>query len=75
VLLKDDGPDLPYQDRMDLVVLACMALEVIFSLIMPAKTGSDTIDTKSVDYRTSGGFNVGALMVVLILVALYATWW
>jgi SSS family solute:Na+ symporter len=74
-LLKAYWADLPFMDRMAVVFLACMALAVIFSLIMPAKTGSDTIDTKSVDYRTSGGFNVGALMVVLILVALYATWW
>jgi hypothetical protein len=29
----------------------------------------------SVRYKTSAGFNIGALGVVLILVALYATWW
>ena len=36
---------------------------------------TDTIDTADVRYKTSTGFNAGALGVVLILVALYATWW
>jgi SSS family solute:Na+ symporter len=28
-----------------------------------------------VRYKTSTGFNAGALGVILILIALYATWW
>ncbi len=35
----------------------------------------DTIDTRDVRYKTSTGFNTGALGVILILIALYATWW
>ena len=33
------------------------------------------VDLKQVDYSTSTGFNLGALAIVAILVALYATWW
>jgi SSS family solute:Na+ symporter len=74
-LFKIYWADLPFMDRMGIVFLACVALAVVFSLLVPAKTGKDTIDTKGVSYATSTGFNVGAMMVVLILIALYATWW
>ena len=39
-----------------------------------ARPGTDTIDTAEVRYKTSTGFNAGGLGVVLILIALYATW-
>jgi SSS family solute:Na+ symporter len=50
-------------------------LAVIVSLATPQREGTDTIDTTGVRYRTSAGFNIGALGVILILIALYATWW
>jgi SSS family solute:Na+ symporter len=48
---------------------------VVVSLGPQRRQGTDTVVTSGVRYRTSAGFNVGALAVVLILVALYATWW
>jgi len=45
------------------------------SLVTPAQPDRDTIETRDVRYATRTGFNVGALGVILILVALYATWW
>ena len=68
-------PDLPFMDRMGLVFLAALMLAVIVSLLSPARAGVDTIETADVRYATSPAFNVGALAVVLILIALYATWW
>lgn len=65
----------PFINRMGVVFLVSLALAVIVSLATPQREGADTIDTADVRYRTSAGFNVGALGVVLILVALYATWW
>jgi len=66
---------LPFMDRMGVVFLISLALAVVVSLVTPQRAGADTIDTKNVSYKTSTGFNVGALGVVLILVALYATYW
>jgi SSS family solute:Na+ symporter len=40
-----------------------------------ARAKDDTIRTAGVRYATSRGFNIGALSVVLILVALYASFW
>jgi (1->4)-alpha-D-glucan 1-alpha-D-glucosylmutase len=39
------------------------------SLVVKARSGADTIDTQNVSYRTTAGFNIGALCVVLILIA------
>ncbi|HEX8839037.1 MAG TPA: sodium/sugar symporter [Sphingomicrobium sp.] len=65
----------PFMNRMGIVFLVSLALAVIVSLATPQRPGTDTIYTGEVRYKTSAGFNVGALGVVLILVALYATWW
>jgi SSS family solute:Na+ symporter len=65
----------PFINRMGVVFLVSALLCVVVSLATPRRPGTDTIDTSGVRYRTSAGFNVGALAVVLILVALYATWW
>ncbi len=74
-VLKLATPDLPFMDRMGVVFLAALALAVIVSLATPSRGDTDTIETRDVSYGTSTGFNVGALGVVLILIALYATWW
>jgi len=65
----------PFINRMGVVFLVSLALAVIVSLATPQRPGTDTIDTTEVRYKTSTGFNIGALGVVLILIALYATWW
>lgn len=68
-------PDLPFIDRMGVVFLASLALAVLVSLLAPARAEVDTIRTDDVDFATSRRFNIGALAVVLILVALYASFW
>jgi SSS family solute:Na+ symporter len=75
VALKLFWPTLPFMDRMGLVFLLALVLAVVVSLLRPAHAGTSTIETRDVSYATSPGFNIGALGVVLILVALYATWW
>ena len=66
---------LPFMDRMGMVFLISLVLAVMVSLVTKQRAGADTIETKDVRYATRTGFNVGALGVVLILVALYATYW
>ena len=65
----------PFINRMGVVFLVSLVLAVVVSLATPQREGTDTIDTQDVRYRTSAGFNIGALGVILILIALYATWW
>ena len=73
-VFKYQWASLPFLDRMGVVFLLSAALAVGVSLATPARAERDTIDT-AVSYRTGTGFNAGAIAVVLILVALYATWW
>ena len=65
----------PFINRMGVVFLVSLVLAVIVSLVTPQRPDVNKIDTANVRYKTSAGFNVGALGVILILIALYATWW
>jgi SSS family solute:Na+ symporter len=65
----------PFMNRMGAVFLISLVLAVVVSLVTPSRVDTDTIDTRGVSYKTRTGFNVAALAVILILVALYATWW
>ena len=71
-------PDVPFMDRVGLVFLACVALAVVASLTtktneIEGKKGVVALD--QVDFSTKPSFNVLSLGVVVILCALYATWW
>ena len=68
-------PELPFMNRMALVFFASLALAVAVSLAAPAKREANLIVTKDVSYATPASFNTASLGVILILVALYATWW
>jgi SSS family solute:Na+ symporter len=73
--LKLVWPSLPFMDRVGIVFLACLAIAVVLSL---AQSGSDPalkVELKGIDYSTSAGFNVAALIVTAILIGIYATWW
>ena len=45
------------------------------SALQGAEDHPNAIDYKDIDTTTTSGFNVGAAVVVLMLTALYATWW
>lgn len=73
--LKAAMPGLPFMDRMMVVFLAAGALAILVSLATHAPAGRDTIETRGISYATGRIFNIGALVVILTLIALYATWW
>ena len=68
-------PELPFMDRVGYVFLACTALTVVISLIGKPQENVQTVDVGEIDFSTSKSFNMAALATVLILIALYATWW
>ena len=74
-LLRTVWPQLPFMDRMGLVFLGSGVLAIGASLLRPAAAARSTIVTADISYRTSPGFNAGALGVIGVLIALYATWW
>lgn len=65
----------PFMNRMLIVFFASLALAVIVSLARPARADSNRIVMQGVSFATTKGFNIAGVLVVLILIALYATWW
>jgi solute:Na+ symporter, SSS family len=68
-------PTLPFMDRVGIVFLACLAIAVALSLMQPRPDAVLRVELKDIDYSTSTGFNVAALVITAILIGIYATWW
>ena len=68
------APELPFIDRVGFVFLLCAALAVGISHLRP-KPQAGAVELGDVSFATSGGFNLSALLVTLILCAFYITWW
>jgi solute:Na+ symporter, SSS family len=75
IVLKLAWPSLPFMDRVGLVFLLALALAVIVSLATRSRGDANRIRTDDVRYATSTAFNAGAVGVIAILVALYASFW
>lgn len=65
----------PFMNRMAIVFFASLALAVIVSLAKPAHRDVNLIRMDGVSFRTTTSFNVAAAIIIVILIALYATWW
>jgi len=68
-------PALPFIDRVGSAFVLCIVTGAVISLIQGAEEHPDAIDFKDVDTSTRKSYNWAALGVVLMLVALYVTWW
>ncbi|WP_417318767.1 sodium/sugar symporter [Emcibacter sp.] len=68
-------PDFPFMDRVGVVFLICLALAIIVSLAGKKEFHEQAVDIRDMDFSTSRTFNLQALVIILILIALYATWW
>ena len=68
-------PELPFMNRMGFVFLAALALAAVVSLATRQRPERNFIVTNDVSYRTPASFNVPGIGVILILIALYATYW
>ncbi len=75
LILKFAWPDLPFMNRMVVVFLLALALAMIVSVLRPRPAEANLITTSDVSYKTGAGFNIASVGVILILIALYATWW
>ena len=73
--LKMLWPELPFIDRVGIVFLICCALAAVISYLKGNKAQPGAVETSEVNFSTSGAFNFSAILVTLILAALYATWW
>jgi SSS family solute:Na+ symporter len=66
---------IPFMNRVGLVFLLTLAAAIIVSLAAPQKKEVNVVSLEGVSYKTTNGFNIAGLGVIVILVALYAIWW
>ncbi len=74
-LLKVFWPALPFMDRVGLVFVLCLGLAITLSLLQPRRSTALRVELKQIDYSTSRSFNIAALLVTAILIALYTAFW
>lgn len=67
-------PALPFMDRVGLVFLLCVLLAVLASKHWPAPPQT-AVAALPDSFATRRDFNLLALLVCLILLALYSSWW
>jgi SSS family solute:Na+ symporter len=65
----------PFMHRMEIVFVVSLTLAVISSLILPGRGDANRVTMEGVSFNTPRVFNIAGLGVILILIALYATWW
>ena len=69
-------PTLPFIDRVGLVFLLCVSLGMLISAVQGKGTSQrGAIDYRLVDHSTSAGFNLGSVVIILMLAGLYTVWW
>jgi len=68
-------PALPFIDRVGWVFVLCILTGVVVSMLQGTEKHPDAIEYSDVDISTTAGFNWAALGIVLMLTALYVTWW
>lgn len=68
-------PEVPFMNRVGYVFLLCFALAIVISLVQPRSTAAVRVELKNIDYSTTTGFNVAAVIVIAILTFLYWRFW
>lgn len=69
--LKLVWPELPFMDRVGLVFLLCVAIAVVITFLADDKDQINAVDLQSIEFKTTGGFNIATLGIILIFIALY----
>ncbi|EOZ92593.1 putative sodium-dependent galactose transporter [Indibacter alkaliphilus LW1] len=76
VLLKWLTPELPFLDRMGVVLLVIAALMILISLVEgKGKDHPNSIEVNSELFKTSATFKIGAFIIIGITAALYIIFW
>ncbi|MCX8476571.1 MAG: sodium/solute symporter [Sphingomonas sp.] len=66
---------LPFMNRMMFVFVVSLFLAMVVSLVVRGRGDANRVTMEGVTFRTPAVFNVAGVGVILILIALYATWW
>jgi SSS family solute:Na+ symporter len=68
--------EIPFLDRMGFVFVICVIGMILISLATPAhKRPTNTIEVDMKMFKTTPGFAIGAIIVLIALAVLYYTFW
>ncbi|MEO8018441.1 MAG: sodium/sugar symporter [Pseudomonadota bacterium] len=68
-------PEYPFMNRVGWCFVVGFVIAVAISLASPRRETALRVDIKNVDFKTGTFFNVATVIIVVILAALYYTWW
>lgn len=74
-LLKIYFPEVPFMDRVSIVFVICVVLAVLVTYIGGAKDQVKAIEVSDISFKTTAGFNIASLGVLLVVAAIYTLWW
>ena len=66
---------LPFMNRVGLVFVISLIAAIAVSLLVPPKPDTMQIRLDGVSYKTTLGFNLAAVGVILFLIVVYTVWW
>lgn len=75
VLFKFLMPNLPFMDRMGIVFLLCLFIIWIFAQIEKPQISKDTFILDKNLFKTTTGFRIGSVIVIILLIIAYAVFW
>jgi len=68
-------PALPFVVRIWVVFLICLVVGVAVSMVTAKPKDDQPVDLGGIQFATKTGFNIAAVLIVLILTAIYAAFW
>ena len=68
-------PDMPFMDRVGIVFLVSLALGVVASFLQRQHPDEKIVDLRGITFTTGRVFNIGAVVITVMLIGLYAYWW
>lgn len=68
-------PEMPFMDRVGLVFLVALALGIAGSFLQKPDSSEKVVDLGGISFVTDRGFNIGAVIITVSLIGLYAFWW
>lgn len=67
--------DLPFVIRIWVVFMACLAIGVAVSLVTGKPRAERPVELSGIRFATTPAFNVAAIAIVIILIAIYGVFW
>lgn len=73
--LKSFIPDFPFVNRVWITFLACLVIGAVVSQLTAQPKEGQPVKLGDINFKTATSFNIWAVIVAIVLIALYAIFW